>query len=389
MSVQLEPDEDYCGLRRPEETLPSYFYFDPAHYERELATFWYKRWVYICRASDLAEPRSFRTFKIGNQPVLLLRDEAGALRAFHNTCRHRGAELCGAESGRFTSKRIICPYHQWTYSLQGDLQRTSSLQEPDGFDRAAFPLYDLAVVEWRGFVFVNLAGKDATPFAESFDATSDKLDNWPLPELVSLRSYRKVMNCNWKLFWDNFNECLHCPAVHPGLSKLVPIYGRAIMSRREDPHWRDHADDDDPKYRGGLRQGAETWSMDGKPSKYTFSDLTPAERAAGYSYMMSAPSMFLAAHVDYVRVVRLLPLGPEQTELTAEFLFPPEAAADPAFDPSNAVDFITQVLEEDAGACEMNQRGLKAMPHGKGVLMPEDYVLKDFRDWILAELEGS
>jgi Rieske 2Fe-2S family protein len=260
----------------------------------------------------------------------------------------------------------------------------------EGFDPADYPLYDIAVRDWHGFVFVNLAGGQAKPFAQAFDRGSDRLDNWPLDALVSGHVYETVMACNWKVFWENFNECLHCPGVHPELCDTVPIYGRAIMGERDDPNFPDHADIDDPKYKGGLRPGAQTWSMDGRPQGPGFPGLTDAERKAGQSYVTSLPSAFIVAHVDYVRVVRLRPLGPERTELHAEWLFPAETLADPKFDMANVVDFAVLVMEQDARACELNQAGLRSIRHEAGVLMAEEYYVHRFHEWVNAALkEGA
>jgi Rieske 2Fe-2S family protein len=386
MTAQIADDDGYNGLGSVEETLPSHAYFDAAHYQRELDSIWYRNWVYLCRAKSLETPRSYRTFDLGSQQILLLRDEAGGLRAFHNTCRHRGSRLCRAEAGRFDAKRIVCPYHRWAYSLEGALLRTSSLAAPEGFDPSDYPLYDLAVAEWGGFVFVNLAGDDGLSVEGSFDRASERLGHWPLEDLIVGHSYRKILECNWKVFWDNFNECLHCPGVHPELSSLVPLYGRGIIAERDDPHWREHADSDDPRFKGGLRRGGATWSMDGQAQGATFQGLSDQERRAGQTFVTSLPSAYMVGHVDYVRVVRLLPLGPERTELVALWLFPPEALAEAAFNPAEVAEFATLVMEQDAEACELNQRGLHALRHDKGVLMPEEYYVKWFHDWVRAQM---
>ncbi|ESW86218.1 aromatic ring-hydroxylating dioxygenase subunit alpha [Mesorhizobium sp. C280B] len=382
--MQPSPNErgPYNGLTRAEPTLPSSAYWDIAAYQRDLEAIWYRNWLLVCREADLAQPLAFRTFRIGTQEVVVLRDETGELRAFHNTCRHRGSQLCQQSEGRLKARLITCPYHAWSYSLHGDLVRVPSKSLPDGFDKADHPLYRVALSVWRGFVFVNLA-EDAAGSAEtSFDPASGNLANWPLETLLSGHVLRKVINCNWKVFWENFNECLHCPGVHKDLSRLVPIYGRGLMGRHDDPEWARHADNDAPEFAGGLRAGAETWSRDGRVHGSVFSGLTPGERAAGQTYATSLPSMFVVGHVDYVRTVRLVPLGPEQTELTAEWLFSPEALADPAADIDNIVAFGTQVLEEDADICEVNQMGLRSMRHKAGVLMPEEYDLHRFHNWV-------
>lgn len=375
-------EPSYNGLAAAEATLPSSSYWEAGAYQRDLDAIWYRSWLFACREADLAEPLAFRTVRIGTQEIILLRDETGMLRAFHNTCRHRGSQLCQESAGRLKARLLTCPYHAWSYSLRGDLVRVPSKSLPDGFDKADHPLYRVALSTWRGFVFVNLAENPEDTAPSSFDPASGDLGNWPLEGLVSGHVLRKVMNCNWKIFWENFNECLHCPGVHKELSRLVPIYGRGLMARHDDPEWKRHADSDAPEFSGRLRDGAETWSRDGRAHGPAFAGLTAAERAAGQTYATSLPSMFIVGHVDYVRVVRLAPLGPEQTELTAEWLFSPEALA--ATDIDNIVAFGTQVLEEDAGICEVNQKGLRSIRHRAGVLMPEEYDLHRFHQWVRA-----
>jgi len=389
MTAHVVPDPGYNGLTRTEPTLPSKAYYDRDHHERELRAIWYRNWIYLCRADAIDGPLAYRTFAIGNQNIVVLRDEDGGLRAYHNTCRHRGSELCQNARGRLKTRLIVCPYHNWAYALDGTLKRTPTLARPEGFDPADYPLYDVAIAEWRGFVFINLAGKDAAAFDRAIDRGSDRLDNWPLEDLVPGHVYETEIACNWKIFWDNFNECVHCPGIHPELSDLVPIYGRSIMSERDDPHWRRHGDSDDPALKGGLREGAETWSMDGRATGPQFPGLTEAERAAGQSYMMALPSMFIAAHVDYVRVVTLRPLGPETMSLRAEWLFARETLDAPDFNLANAVDFAILVMDQDARACELNQRGLRSMRHEAGVLMAEEYYLHEFQRWVSEQLESK
>jgi Rieske 2Fe-2S family protein len=375
----------YNGLTEHTAGLSADAYFDPGQYERELKRVWYRNWVYVGRSSDVARARAFRTFELGDQRILLVRDDQGVLQAFHNTCRHRGAALCRESAGILRTGSIICPYHAWTYNLQGDLLRTSSKAHASGFDVADFPLYKISVKEWNGFIFVALT-EHPPPFEKIFDLPLNRLDAWPLEELVVGHVLIKTIRSNWKIFWENYNECLHCPGVHPKLSQLVPIYGRGLLEEHDDPEWRAHADDADPKFKGGLRSGAATWSLDGKTTGDSFPGLSDADRKAGHIYMTSLPSVFLVGHVDYVRVVRLLPLGPEQTELRVEYLFSPQTLADPQVDLRNVVDFTDRVMTEDAQVCELNQQGLRAAPHVRGVVMPEEYAVRQFHEWLRAEL---
>ena len=381
-------DPGYAGLTAPVGTLPSSWYFDPAHHARELRQIWYRHWVYVCRSSELSAPRSYRTCSVGDQSLLVVRGEDSTVRAFHNTCRHRGAALCRDGAGRFPAAGIVCPYHAWRYSVSGQLLQASSALAGDGFDVRDFPLYQLPVTDWNGFVFVALA-PDPAPFAASVDLPLNRVDAWELPQLVMGHRLRKIIECNWKVFWENYNECLHCPGVHPRLSQLVPIYGRALLERRDDPRWQDHVADGDPKYAGGLRRGAESWSTDGRAVGIPFPKLTAEDRSLGHLYVTSLPSMFLVAHADYVRVVRLRPLAPERTELTIEFLCLAQTLSERGGDLARAIEFTDGVMSEDAAICEVNQRGLRALPHAAGVLMPEEYAVRQFQDWVRAQLQRA
>ena len=375
----------YNGLVELTEGLSADAYFDPRRYENELRRIWYRNWIYVGRSSEVAARRAFRTFALGDQNVLLVRDDAGILQGFHNTCRHRGAELCRDGAGTLRSGAIVCPYHAWVYNLQGDLLRTSSKFQADGFDVADYPLYKIQVLEWRGFIFVALT-ENPPPLERSFDLPLNRLDAWPLQDLEIGHVLSKTIESNWKIFWENYNECLHCPGVHPKLSSLVPIFGRGLLEERDDPDWTRHAENPDPKYKGGLREGAATWSMDGRSTAIPFPDLADEDRKLGHVYLTGLPSMFIVGHVDYVRVVQLKPLGPERTLLRVEYLFSPETLAAPGFDMRPVVDFTNQVMTEDAEVCELNQRGLHALAHARGVIMPEEYVIRQFHQWVSAEL---
>jgi Rieske 2Fe-2S family protein len=375
----------YNGLTELTAGLPASAYFDPDRYAAELRKIWQRNWIYLARSSEIAGRRAFATFEIGDQKMLLVRDDQGALRGFYNTCRHRGALLCREASGTLRSSAIVCPYHAWAYDLEGALLRTSSKIDAQGFDVADYPLYPIQVREWRGFVFVALTDSPP-PFERSFDLPLQRFDSWPLEDLRVAHTLRKSIACNWKIFWENYNECLHCPSVHQQLSALVPIYGRGLLEERDDPEWSSHAADADPKFKGGLRSGAKSWTVGGALSGHPFPDVSAEDRVLGAVYLTGLPSIFLVGHADYVRVVRLWPLGPERTQLTVEYLFSAESLADPSLDIAPAVEFTNRVMTEDAEVCELNQGGLKSSVHAQGIVMPEEYVIKQFHAWVNAEL---
>jgi Rieske 2Fe-2S family protein len=375
----------YNGLGEIKEGLPAAWYFDAGHYERELARIWRQTWIYVARSSEVSGRRAYMTFDLGGQQVVLVRDDAGVLRGFHNTCRHRGAALCLESRGVLKSASVVCPYHSWVYDLQGGLLRTSSKTHPEGFAKADYSLYPVKLQEWRGFIFASLAEEPPT-LEEALDFKMGRLERWPLEDLVVAHTDTRTIECNWKVFWENFSECLHCPGIHPSLCQLVPLFGRGYIRERDDPNWQAHADDPNPLYRGGLRAGAKSWSTDGSLSAPAFPTLSEEDRKLGQVYLTSLPSVFIAAHVDYVRAVRLWPLGPEKMQLRVEYLFSPEALASPEFNLHKVVDFADRVMSEDGRACEINQRGLRALPHRAGVVMPEEYMVHAFHQWIRARL---
>ena len=140
-----------------EATLPSAAYWSLPEYQRDLERDLVRNWIMVCREADVAQPLAYRVFSIGDQQVLVLRDDQGELRAFHNTCRHRGSQLCRESEGRLKARLLTCPYHAWSYSLRGELVRVPSKSLPPGFDKADYPLYPVALSSWRGFVFINLS----------------------------------------------------------------------------------------------------------------------------------------------------------------------------------------------------------------------------------------
>lgn len=363
-----------------EPTLPAPAYYDPQWFRDELAKIWTQQWVYAGRLNDLA-PMSMRRVDIAGQELILVRDRDGAITAFHNTCRHRGSQLCIEPEKTLGSRLITCPYHQWSYGLDGRLIRTPFVSITPDFRKEDFPLFSVHVKVWNGFIFLCLAD-DPPDFATAPDLGEDALDNWPMDMLVTGHTFTKVLDCNWKIFWENYNECLHCPGIHPELSEAVPIYSKGYMAENEAPGWEPGQESGTP-----LKQGASTWSLNGQPCGPEFPNLSDAERAAGQTFVTLLPTMFIVAHVDYVRAVSLKPLGPEKTELRAEWLFSNETLAQPDFDLANVVDFATLVMGQDGAACEMNQRGLRSSKFERGVLMPQEFDVYRFQTWVRQRLE--
>jgi len=374
-------------LKRIHPTLPSLWYHDPGHYRRELKSIWWNSWLCVARVSEWSATGSYQVIRIGSQQILITRSANGELHAFHNTCRHRGSLLCDAAAGRFKGKHIVCPYHAWTYSLEGELLRTPRKAETADFHPGSFPLYRVALRVWAGFVFVNLAPEPAFPFEAELGEERDILSNWPMDELALAHREIHTLNCNWKIFWENFLECYHCPKIHPELCRLVPIYGQGVVSPADLPagHPMRGAGD-----RPRLAGDAVTWSANGQTTLPWFPGLNPTEKTSGMTFCNVLPSVFIVAHVDYVRSVHVQPLGPEQTRLTVNWLVLPDVLDSGKLDIQALISFGNQVVTEDARVCELNQRGLHSLAHEHGILAPQEYDVLAFDNWVrsrLGELE--
>jgi len=374
------------ALSEVRESLPATWYYDPVQYERELAAVWYRDWICVGREDLLPEPGDYFVATIGNQGIIVTRDTTGRIRGFHNTCRHRGSVLCLEDAGRFRNGRIICPYHTWTYGTDGRLLATPGRIESAGFDPAAYSLYDVRVDTWRGFIHASLAEEPATDLPTQLGAEAANLAHWPLESLRTVHREVRRVSCNWKIFWENYSECYHCPRVHPELCRIMPLYRQAVFDASDLPGWRP-ADDDDTG-RGRVRDGAQTWTLDGRSSLPTMPGLSAADIEAGVAFASFTASMFIVAHPDYARTVRIVPTGPESIDLVVDWLLPADVDVPDGETLQPILDLAGTVMEQDVRVCELNQRGLKSRSHVAGVLVGQERVLWEFHEWLRGRLDS-
>ncbi|MDX1498318.1 MAG: aromatic ring-hydroxylating dioxygenase subunit alpha [Woeseiaceae bacterium] len=367
--------------------LPAAWYYDPTQYRRELDAIWYRDWICVGRAESLAGNGDYFTASIGDQNVIVARVADGALRAWHNTCRHRGSLLCETERGRFRNGRIVCPYHTWTYDLDGALVATPGRLETPDFDPGKLSLLGVHVDTWQGFVFINLADEPVSDLDTFLGAEKDYLANWPLESMHSVHREIIPVECNWKIFWENYSECYHCPRVHPELGRIMPVYRQAVFDEADLPGWQPRFPGD--RGFGRVAPGVKTWSVDGSSSLPLLDGPTDEERAVGVAFTSITGSMYVHGHPDYARSVRIVPRGPERLELVVDWLLP-TALGDVD---REIIDEITGlallVLRQDAKACELNQRGLRSRDFEHGVLVPQEYVLWEFHEWLRGRLEKA
>ncbi len=370
-------------LERPTASLPSRWYHDPAQYARELEAVWYRDWLCVGRQEDIPAPGDYFVAVIGDQRIVVTRDRDERPRAFHDTCRHRGSRLCTESRGRFPGARIVCPYHAWSYALSGELLAVPKMALPEGFRREDYPLYAVPIGSWGGFLFVNLDERPA-PLDEFLGDEAENLRRWPLADLVSVRREVTTLACNWKIFWENYSECYHCPGVHPELCRVMPLYREGLLSYDDTGTPPPAGDAGDPRPR--VAPGYATWSLDGRSTLPPIEGPDEKDRALGVVFASFTASLFVVAHPDYVRSVRIMPRGPEQVELTVDWLLPPGVAEGHADELERMFALGRLVVAQDGRVCEINQQGLRSRRHEAGVLMPQEHALAQFHGWLRARL---
>ena len=362
------------ALRALEPGLPAAWYHDPLHYRRELDVFWYAMWIAVGRDEEICAVRDYKVVAIGTQSVVLLRHADGRLRAFHNTCRHRGSILCTEANGRLTSDRIVCPYHAWTYDMDGRLVATPRQMDIPGFDRAGFSLYEVAVDCWDGFVFVNLSGADAPPLAEALDDLPAQFERHGLEDLRIGKRIVLDIKANWKLLAENFAECFHCPPVHPEFCAIVPAYGEAgARGLRPGP-----GVEPGPEYMPGAR----TLTLDGTARIPPFRGLNDEDRSTLYIAQNFRPNLFLNVHPDYVNAQMMFPTGPDSVRMVYDWLFEPAHATMPEQDLEHYVRLWDLTNRQDARNCEWQQQGLRAREFAHGHFVPQEFDCHRFDQWV-------
>jgi len=333
-------------------TLPGRYYTDPAHFARELEKVHLEMWLYAGRSEGLAEPGAFTLCEVGRESAIVTRDDAGALVAHHNVCRHRGTRIC-TTPGSFPG-HIRCPYHGWTYGLDGALLGAPHMDRTEGFRREDFPLKRVAVGEWDGHLFVSFAERPE-PLSAHLGPLLERFRPWGMERLR--RAFRREyeVRANWKLVIQNYSECLHCPVAHPLLSRHSHY-----MSGDNEPA--------QPTWLGGrmdLRDGVTSLTTDGTSRRAPLPGLSADDRRRVYYYAI-LPNLLLNLHPDYVLTFALWPQAPDRTRIVCEWLFDPDEMARPDFDPQDAVDFWEVTNREDWALSDQAQLGISSRAYEPG-----------------------
>jgi glycine betaine catabolism A len=341
-------------------TLPGRFYTYPEIFLWERERIFFQQWLCAGRQEQIPAPGDFFLRNIGTESVIVVRDKDGAVRAFHNVCRHRGARICEEAKGQFAGN-IRCPYHAWTYALDGRLLGASSMKGLPGFDVSDYPLHPVAVRVWEGFIFFSLAA-EPEPFETTHGALIGKFTRYGLPALRAARRIDYDIRANWKLMFENYSECYHCSPIHPALVKLSPS---------------DSGENDltQGPFLGGYMTvvpGYDSLSVSGKSCGIPVSEDLPDEDRDRVYYYSIFPNMLLSLHPDYVMVHTFWPQSHDRTLIECDWLFHPDAAVYPGFNPDDGVQFWDQVNREDWHVCELSQLGVSSRAYTPGPYSPRE-----------------
>ena len=372
-------------------SLPQAFYGDPAYFAADLEGIFERNWLFAGVTSLIPEGGDYFTLAVGKTSVIVLRDRSGTIRAFHNTCRHRGSRICDAERGHASA--IMCPYHLWTYDLTGKLRNAGRMH--GNFKVDDYGLLPVHLETVKGTIYICLAA-DPPDFAPFKSALTPYLVPQDLEKakVAHVANYR--IRGNWKLMMENSRECFHCPSGHPELSRSFitkydsqgpkAVEGAEALWRRCEALGLPYADTElmSPQFRIHrlpLQGDAVSITMDGKAAVSRLLGNVP-DGNIGSVRWSHYPTTFNHVLGDYAFLVRMLPIGPEESQMTAYWLVDQEAVAGRDYDLQNLIQVWDDTNAQDCSLIERNQSGVSSSGYRPGPYSQEAEVgVISFVEW--------
>jgi len=365
--------------RKYAHSLPQPFYLDEDFFKVDMELIWYRDWLFVGHECELAKAGSYFTFQVGDFPVVVVRTREGAIKAFHNSCRHRGSRVCTQEKG--TAARLVCPYHQWTYDLDGKL--VFARQMADDFDPAAHSLKPVACETVAGYVFICLSSQP-----DDFKPFRTLMEPYFLPHNLREAKVAHEMTIieqgNWKLVWENNRECYHCAGNHPELCKSYPEAPNVtgVSGGADDPemvaHW-DHCEKNglpsrfsiDARgqfraIRSPLLRDCVSYTMNGQPAvKRGLSDQVSADNI-GALMLFHYPTTWNHVLIDHAVTFRVLPIAAGQTAVTTKWLVHKDAVEGVDYDLDTLTHVWIHTNDQDRQIVEENARGIRSPAYEPG-----------------------
>jgi len=404
------PGAESLAACRPGWSLPGEFYRDAATYQKDLERVWRTGWLFAGHTCEISKPGDYFTLEVDTDSIIVIRNGDGTVQALHNVCRHRGSMICTETSGHLD--RLGCPYHQWTYRLDGALIACRGMQ-PE-LDKSQFGLHRVHVREIEGLIFISL-GKAPIPFEPAYQNLAPVLKPQGVNRAKVARAVDYLVQANWKLVWENNRECYHCNINHPQYIKanfdhynlddatprvrqqitdvvertekkwavtgLAPTHketGMAVFPDAERNIWFS-------ANRTPLVDGWVTESMDGKQVAPLMGDY--AQPDVGTLRIRALPNFWNHSSCDHGLSTRLLPAGPQQTAVRVYWLVDEKAVAGRDYDLAKVMPFWQLTSEQDWQICERQQRGVSSSAYSPGPYSTfKEYNVASFVNWYLKKL---
>ena len=359
--------------------LPARCYGDPDFFRAEAAGIFHQQWFCVGREDQLPTRGDCLHVSVAGESVIVVRGKDEKLRAFYNVCRHRGSRLVQApalpdpampaavNSGN-AGAAVVCPYHAWSYQLDGSLRAAPFVRFDERCPKERFSLVAVALETWGGFIFLNLS-EPREPLAAALEGPARRLARYPLAELRRGAQILYDVRANWKAIVENYNECYHCGPVHPELCTLVPAFrdqGGAGLT------WEDGVP---------LRPGAWTFTQSGTSDRAPFPGLSEREKTHHKGEAV-LPNLLLSVAAEHVAAFVLWPRGTDATRIACEFLFHPSEIAKPSFDPRDVTEFWDLVNRQDWRVCEGVQSGMQSRGFRGAYFSPMEDPSLDIRRYL-------
>ncbi|MEC9264842.1 MAG: aromatic ring-hydroxylating dioxygenase subunit alpha [Pseudomonadota bacterium] len=382
------------AARRPGYSLAQEFYGDRAVFDLEMDTLFLNEWLFAGHGCEIPEVGDYTTYRVGRAEAIILRGADGEIRAFHNACRHRGSRICQSAQGN--AARLVCPYHQWTYDLEGKLLFAREMGQD--FDPNAFKLKPVACESVGGYLFVNFSDAPS-----DFAPVRARIEPYMLPHRLE---YTKVAHKstivekgNWKLVWENNRECYHCSGSHPELCRTFTdaptITG--VEQTGGDNFLQDHWNrceaaglpsrfylDDSGQYRVmrvPLLRDTESFTMSGKPACSKPLGAIREERI-GSMLLFHYPSSWNHLLRDHAISFHVNPIGPQETEVTTRWLVRKDAVEGVDYDLKTLTEVWDATNDQDRLLVEQNQLGVNSPAYEPGPYSPiHETGVRQFTDW--------
>ena len=353
------------------KSLPQKYLVSPEAFADEQEKIFSESWLFVGHQSQIPKAGDFFLTTIAGESIIVTRDQGSTIRAFYNVCRHRGSRLKEDACGHAST--IQCPYHAWTYGLDGRLIGAPHMDEVPGFKKTDYPLRGVNLGIWEGFIFINLANKPM-PLEKWFGPLKGKFSHWNMSILRQAKRIEYNVHANWKLMFENYSECYHCAGVHPQLQKVSP-YDSAENDLREGP------------FLGGFMKvnAGKSLTMSGNACAAFVGKIENLQQVFYYTIF---PNMLLSLHPEYVMVHQLWPQSPDRTLIVCDWLFHPDAFARKDFNPQDAIEFWDVTNKQDWHVCELSQQGISSRAYEPGPFSSRESIPAAWDDYYLQQMDA-